>query len=49
MLGNGVGRDEDIDQKHGRFRKIKAAVRKSRSDICGCRDAEEAGGYKDKG
>jgi hypothetical protein len=25
MLGDSVGRDEYIDQKHGRFRKIKAA------------------------
>jgi len=25
MLGDGVGRDEYIDQKHGRFRQIKAA------------------------
>ena len=25
MLGDGVGRDEYIDQKHGRFREIKAA------------------------
>jgi hypothetical protein len=49
MLDDSMGRDEYGDQKHGRFRKIKAAVRKSRSDICGCRDAEEAGGYKDKG
>ena len=25
MLGDSVGRDEYIDQKHGRFRQIKAA------------------------
>jgi hypothetical protein len=25
MLGDSVGRDEYIGQKHGRFRKIKAA------------------------
>ena len=25
MLGDGVGRVEYIDQKHGRFRQIKAA------------------------
>jgi hypothetical protein len=25
MLGDSVGRDEYIDQRHGRFRQIKAA------------------------
>lgn len=30
MLSDSVGRDEYIDQKHGRFRKIKAAGVRSR-------------------
>jgi hypothetical protein len=29
MLGDDVGRDEYIDQKHGRFREIEAAGRSS--------------------